>query len=123
MRAEFVRHLAMSRATRVTLVIPTFRRPELLVRGHVFKQRCIITKQIGDGLQPLRQRCTNLRHRLEHADGVTRGGEQISNAMAHQTAADNAYFLRTHLYLPQSLLRGTNEDPKTLAGQFDPPKE
>jgi hypothetical protein len=66
--------------------------PTTDVRGHVLKQRGIVTKQIGDSSQPLRHGRANLRHRLQHADGVTRSGEQISNAMTHQAAADNAYF-------------------------------
>jgi hypothetical protein len=84
----------------------------LIVHRHVLKQRRIVTKQIGDSSQPLRHGCANLRHRLEHADGVTRSGEQISDAMTHQAAADNAYFLPTHLCLPHSLLRGTSERPE-----------
>jgi hypothetical protein len=33
---------------------------------------------------------------------VARSGEQISDAMTHQAAADDTYFFRTHLCLPQS---------------------
>ena len=75
---------------------------ELIMHGNVFKQRNIVAKEIGDGPRPLWQCSANLCLRLEHANGLTRGSEQISNAMAHQAAADNAYFLRTHLCLPQS---------------------
>ena len=53
-------------------------------------------------LQPLRQRGADLGRGLEHADPMSRGGEQIGDAVTHQAAADHGYFLFPlimHVYL------------------------
>jgi hypothetical protein len=50
-------------------------------------------------VKPLRERGAARRYRFKDADIVTRCGEQISNAVAHQTAADHAYFPLGHLHL------------------------
>ena len=53
----------------------------------------IVVEKIGDRAQALRQRCAEFGGRFEHGDVVTRGSEQISDAVTHQAAADDAYVL------------------------------
>ena len=77
------------------------RRREPVVHGDALQQRRIVAEQIGDRLQPPRQRGADLRRRLEHADVVPRGGEQIGDAVAHQAAADHADFFACASRLPR----------------------
>ncbi len=66
----------------------------------------IVFEQVDDRLQPLRQRCADFGRRLEHGDAVSRGGEQVSDAVTHQAAADYAgslFLPITHLCLPELL--------------------
>ena len=68
-------------------------RRECVVRLDALRERRIVFEQIDDRLQSRRQRCADVRRRLEHGDLVARGGEQVSDAVTHQAAADHAYFL------------------------------
>jgi hypothetical protein len=71
-----------------------------ILRRNLFEERRrIVIEEIGDCLQTLGQRAADLRCRFEHTDLVAGRGEKISNAVAHQAAADHAYFLLTHLCL------------------------
>ena len=77
---------------------------QLVVRFDQPQQSRIVLEQIDDRLQPLRQRGANVRIRLEQADRMACRSEQVSDAVAHQAAADHADFLFlaiTHLCLDQ----------------------
>ncbi len=65
-------------------------------------QRRVVAEKIDDRGEPPRQRCAALRVRLEDADLVTRRGQQIGYAVAHQAAADYADFLLVHVSLSVS---------------------
>ena len=69
------------------------------MRLDALQQRRIVTEKIDDGSQPLRQRGAYFRHRLEYADAMPRRGEEISDAVAHQTATHNSDSLRAHAFL------------------------
>src|SRR5581483_3873759 len=62
----------------------------VLMRRDALEQRCVVAEQIEDCGKPPRHRSADFSVRLEHADFVTRRGQQIRDAMAHQAAADHA---------------------------------
>ena len=72
------------------------RRCKLIVRRDAREHRRIVAEQVADRLQPLRQRCAQIRRRLEHADLMARRREQIGDAVAHQPAADHADLQHRH---------------------------
>ena len=59
-------------------------------------QSWIVLQQMGDRVQARRETCTHIRGRLEHRDPVSRGRQQIGDAVAHEPAADDADFLWLH---------------------------
>src|SRR5262249_27009737 len=50
----------------------------------------VVVEQFHDRAHPLRQRRPGLSRRLVHADAVSRGRQEIGDAVAHQAAADHA---------------------------------
>jgi hypothetical protein len=90
-----------------------------VVRSNSPQQPRIVFEQRGDRLQPPRQRFAHLGKRFKHVDVMTRRGEQIGNAVAHQTATDDANFLLRmfvhRLFLEQTNIRNCAH-AKTLSG-------
>jgi hypothetical protein len=72
---------------------------ERIMRLDAGKQHRVVAKQFDDRSQALRQRDADIRRRLEHADPVASGGERISDAVAHQTAAADSNLLADFLFL------------------------
>jgi len=64
-----------------------------IVRCNPRQEPRIVTEQFDDRTQPLRQRIAQIGKRFKHIDVMTSRSEQISDAVAHQAAADHADFL------------------------------